>query len=216
MPEVHLPHLDDHDAHKPGSSGRSILKLALEVMLIGTGVFLGLAGEQWRESRGHHELAERSLKDFRGELQFNRQAVSDVHGYHSKLWEQMKQYYAAEEAARPPRPSVIGIRPAFFKDTAYTLALTTQALSHVEPSVAFAIADVYRLQQRLDGLMTPLMQSLYLNPPQGEHGDLTSVTKLYLDDAVRIEDGLLRMYDEVLPRIDHAIGESAPAAAQHE
>jgi hypothetical protein len=44
------------------------LKILLEVVLITAGVFLGLAGESWRESREHRELAEQSLRRFREEF----------------------------------------------------------------------------------------------------------------------------------------------------
>src|SRR6476646_1614723 len=75
MAEVHVPQLDEHDEHdavplpaaaRP-SRTPSIVKIALEVVLIGTGVFLGLAGEQWRESMRHRELADVSLRRFRTE-----------------------------------------------------------------------------------------------------------------------------------------------------
>jgi uncharacterized protein YjeT (DUF2065 family) len=75
MPDVHLPHLD-------GPQRKSLLKIALEVALISIGVFLGLAGEQWRERAQHHEMAEESLRRFRTELMANRQAVVKVKDYH--------------------------------------------------------------------------------------------------------------------------------------
>src|SRR5262249_16922783 len=61
VPEVHLPKLDEREEkHAPADPtaprrprGRSLAKIALEVLLISTGVFLGLAGEQWRENSQH-------------------------------------------------------------------------------------------------------------------------------------------------------------------
>ena len=55
MPDIHVPKLEAH------GSGHSIFKILLEVVLISAGVFLGLAGEQWRENARHRELAERTL-----------------------------------------------------------------------------------------------------------------------------------------------------------
>jgi hypothetical protein len=54
----------------------SWLKILLEVALITTGVFLGLAGEQWREQVRHRETAEASLRLFRAEILANSKAVS--------------------------------------------------------------------------------------------------------------------------------------------
>lgn len=104
MAEVHLPHLDDDDeaGAAPGvatapadarvpasripvpsaSHHRGIGKLLLEVLLISTGVFLGLAGEQWRETARHHELARDTLRRFRTEIVTNRKAVAAVKDYH--------------------------------------------------------------------------------------------------------------------------------------
>src|SRR6266516_4604802 len=51
------------------------------VVLISAGVFLGLAGEQWRESARHRALAEASLRRFRSEILTNRKAVAAVKDY---------------------------------------------------------------------------------------------------------------------------------------
>ena len=98
MPEVHLPHLEDEEdeqhedkpetpaaAPRHRARGKTALKLTLEVLLIGTGVFLGLAGEQWRESREHRERAQASLLRFHTELRDNRKAVAEVSDYHVRL-----------------------------------------------------------------------------------------------------------------------------------
>src|SRR5438309_1958868 len=83
MPEVHLPHLEDHDeaATRP-VHGFRIPKIMLEVILISTGVFLGLAGEQWRETSHKRELAETALRGLRRELDTNRKAVAARQDYH--------------------------------------------------------------------------------------------------------------------------------------
>ena len=62
MSDIHVPTLEAH------GSGHSIFKILLEVVLIGVGVFLGLAGEQWRENGRHREMAERTLRRFRAEI----------------------------------------------------------------------------------------------------------------------------------------------------
>jgi hypothetical protein len=76
MSDIHVPKLEAH------GSGHSIFKILLEVVLIEVGVFLGLAGEQWRENARHRELAERTLRRFRAEIVENRNAVVSVKDYH--------------------------------------------------------------------------------------------------------------------------------------
>jgi uncharacterized protein YjeT (DUF2065 family) len=77
MPDVHVP-----DIGARHGRGRSLLKIALEVLLIATGVFLGLAGEQWREHARHRDMAAEALRRFRAEVAVNRKAVADVKDYH--------------------------------------------------------------------------------------------------------------------------------------
>ena len=85
MPEAHIHKLDPH-ASKPDSTvkqppAKSIMHLAIEVPLIGVGVFPGLAGEQWREHRRHVELAESSLRGFRSEIVMNRKVVAGLKAF---------------------------------------------------------------------------------------------------------------------------------------
>src|SRR5689334_10344173 len=108
MPEVHLPHLEDEEPqeHAPDeqakgeppapqhSRRRSMLKLGLEVVLISTGVFLGLIGEQWRQSTEHRELAQQSLQRFRAEFRANNAEVERVHDRHVREYEGLKRYFA--------------------------------------------------------------------------------------------------------------------------
>jgi hypothetical protein len=84
VPDIHVPKLDAH-----GSGGHSVLKIVLEVILIGTGVFLGLAGEQWRERSHQREMAEQALRRFRTEVVANRKAVESVREYHDNLFKQL-------------------------------------------------------------------------------------------------------------------------------
>jgi hypothetical protein len=108
MPEVHVPKLEEHDeepeppAPVPQAErqhrrrGKSLLTIGLEVVLITTGVFLGLMGEQWRERSEQRELAETSLRRFRTEIMNNRKAVAAVTDYHAKLKRDLDAYFKLE------------------------------------------------------------------------------------------------------------------------
>src|SRR5258708_18014102 len=139
MPAVRVPKLDDHHDGGPHvvpmsvhrSHRKSIVTIALEVALIGTGVFLGLAGEQWREYARHREMAHAALRRFRAYPVTNRSAVAKVKDYHIDRMKALRVYLAAVRAHNaPPDFHLHGLQPAFFEHTAPDLALATQPLGY--------------------------------------------------------------------------------------
>jgi hypothetical protein len=220
MPEVHLPQLDEHEeeaapasasaspmaSHRP--RGKSLFTIALEVMLIGTGVFLGLAGEQWRENAHHREMAEASLRRFRTEILTNRQTVAGIKDYHVTMKKRLDAYFAADAKTRPNvEVKLRGVEPAFFEHTAWDLALATQALAYIDSSLAFALSRIYTSQQDYAELSRGVLQAMYvLNPIENEAAFFSAVL-VYYGDIVLWEPKLLSMYDELLPQIDRALGE---------
>lgn len=215
MSEVRLPHLEDeddeHQENTPDASaavphhrtrGKTALRLALEVLLIGTGVFLGLAGEQWRESRERRERAEASLRRFHTELRDNRKAVADVRDYHATLRTSLRQYLTATPAQRKSISlKMEGVRPALFETTAWDLALATQSLADIPQDLAYEISRIYRIQQGYVQLSQGMLNSMYINSPYTSGEAFLSSTAVYLDDVTALEPQLLKLYDEVLPKL---------------
>jgi hypothetical protein len=221
MPDVHVPKLDDHDdggAHAaPMSTHRSprksIVTIALEIALIGTGVFLGLAGEQWREYARHREMADAALRRFRAEAVANRSAVAAVKDYHIDRLKALNAYLAAVRKNRPaPEFGLHGLQPAFFEHTAWDLALATQSLAYIDSDLAFAISRVYNAQDTLVELTRGVTQAMYVNPPGVSQRSFLEAVAIYYGDATLSEPQLLKMYDELVPRIDRALGETAADA----
>jgi hypothetical protein len=226
VPEVHLPHLDDEeeadagpppeprdagDLFRPGAAHRSksLLKIGLEVLLISSGVFLGLMGEQWRERAQHRELADESLRRFRDEIVMNRKAVAAVKDYHVTAKEQLDAYVRADAATRQKIDvSLQGIQPASFERSAWDLAFATQSLAHIEPQLAFSLSRIYTLQQGYADLSRGILQAMYLRTPQENLAGFFAAVAIYYGDIVFYEPKLLKMYDEILPQIDRALGES--------
>ena len=203
MSDIHVPKLDAH------GGGHSILKILLEVLLIGIGVFLGLAGEQWRENARQRELADRMLQRFRAEIIQNRQAVIDVKDYHVALAGDLKKYFATDPARRQVGTVHVtkGFSPARLSHTVWDLALANQSLAYIEPDLGFALADVYRTQEQLTAMTTGLMQAMYINPPGEGLTRFFDSVAVYYGDATLIEPLLVGAYDAILPRIDHALGD---------
>jgi hypothetical protein len=226
VPEIHVPKLEEHDeepeapateahaieapfgARRPRA--RTLLKLALEVALIGTGVFLGLAGEQWRENARHRELAHDALRRFRSEVEANRQSVVRVKDYHVEMQRRIREFLAADAKSRPSHDvNLRGIEPAGFEHTAWDLALTTQSLAYIDSDLAFALARIYNLQQGYAELSRGVLQAMYIKPASQDLEGFFQAVDTYYGDVVLMEPKLMRMYDEILPRLDRALGGAA-------
>ena len=178
----------------------------LEVSLISASVFLGLMGEQWREHKAHHELAQEALRRFRAEIVTNRGSIASVLDYHVRTRAAITQHFA-----RPAKMRVLtdvdikGIQPAFFKRTAWELALATQSLSYVDADLAFALSDVYTLQDAYASQTRDILQAVYLEPPEIDPERFLAALRAYYGDIVLWEPALLRHYDELVRKLDHAI-----------
>jgi hypothetical protein len=229
MPDVHVPKLDDDDENSEETNaegaGGAVLsdvkapvaarprrthigKIVLEVLLISAGVFLGLAGEQWRQSAEHRELARESLRRFRSEIETNRKAVADVKDYHVTMRQKIGAYLAADANARKTLSVAMqGVRPVTFEHTAWDLAIATQSLTYIDRNLAFNLSRVYSVQDDYAVLSRAVLQAMYLRPPSQDLDGFFHAVALYYDDVVLSEPRLMTMYDEMLPQIDRALGE---------
>jgi len=179
-------------------------KMLLEVVLIGFAVFLGMAADQWRSDRQHQQQARAALERFRKELQDNKAAVEKVREYHVRTRQDIIGYLDPKTRAKT-NLAMQGFLPAKFEQTAWDLALATQALADIDQAIAFELTGIYSAQRTYDELSKGLTQAMYLRPP-GENLDafLQSV-KVYYDDIVIQEPDLLARYNRILPMIDSAL-----------
>jgi hypothetical protein len=204
MPDVHVPKLGEH------TTGKSIVHIALEVILISTGVFLGLMGEQWRERSHQRELAEQALRRFRTEITENRKAVEGVRDYHVTLQKQLQTEYDKPPAKRNPgNIEIHGIRPANFDQAAWDLALGTQSLAYIDSDLGLSLSNIYNVQGRISEMTRGIIGSMYLAPPIDDRNTSTFMGALliYYGDMVILEPRLLTMYGDALQKIDKALGD---------
>ena len=179
-------------------------KVIVEVVLISAGVFLALLGDQWRENAHDRRLAMDSLRRFRTEIVANQKSVASVKDYHVTLYKSLQAYLGADPKTRARETVRInGLQPAFFEQTAWDLALATQSLSHIESDLAFRLSRAYGLQRAYGQFTINIMQAIYLRPMEENFDGLAA----YYGDLVLWEPQLLQMYDDLLPRIDRALGE---------
>ncbi|HUQ51006.1 MAG TPA: hypothetical protein VM692_02215 [Gammaproteobacteria bacterium] len=186
--------------------GRTAASMAVQVVLIALGVFLGLAGEEWRGDRENHRLAIETLQRFRTEVTANREAVAQVKDYHSERHAELIAYFAAtEEQKSGVALHIAGIQPPRFERTAWDLALATGTLTYIDSELAFALSRTYAVQATTDQLGRGLTDAMYLRSPDGDPEGFFSALKLYYDDLTEIEPNLLPVYDKLLTAIDEAL-----------
>jgi hypothetical protein len=192
--------------------GKSVLKIVLEVVLIGFGVFLGLMGDQWREQAQHRESAQASLRYFKTEIEANRKALAAVTEYHAKTAQGLQDFFKSDvpKTSANFKVDVHGIGPVFFERTAWDLALATQALSYLDSDLAFALSRVYTLQNGYAAQQQAIVQSTMYGRSwnQDFEGYFRSVLG-YFNDLNYLDPTLMRAYDEVLPKLDRALGSAA-------
>jgi hypothetical protein len=192
-----------HSGWQRGSWGR----LLVEVALITIGVFLALLVDEWRERAEHRRLAADTLRRIRTEFRANRAAVAAVKDKHVAYLTRISDYFNADAAARASMPyPFLPTDPAFLEYTAWDLALATQALGYLDPDVAQATAHVYAVQRQLDAAGRDATHVMYLHAGNTDPTPLTRSLAVYFGDCTLIEPRLLKLYDEILPRLDAAIG----------
>jgi hypothetical protein len=189
---------------------KSLLMIGLEVLLISGGVFLGLMGEQWRERTEQRELANNALRRFRTEIQANRSAVAAKVEYHAKLRSEVQAYFKTKGNANVNMSQ--GLGPVFFEQAAWDLAIATQALAYMDADLSFSISRVYTIQQGYAGHQATVAPTIIFgrSPTQDPEAFWRPVL-WYLGDISFFDPEILKAYDDILPRIDRALGEPTSA-----
>ena len=186
---------------------RSWGRVFVEVALITVGVFLALLVDEWRERAEHRQLADDTLRRIRTEFRTNRAAVASVKDKHVAYLKRISDYFNADATARASMSyPFLPTDPAFLEYTAWDLALATQALGYLDPDLAQATAHVYAVQRQLDAATRDATHVMYLHAGNADPGPLTRSLAVYFGDCTIIEPRLLKLYDEILPRLDAAIG----------
>ena len=185
---------------------RTAASMVLQVVLIAVGVFLGLAGEEWREDRENRRLAAEMLRRFRTELVTNRETVMGIKDYHVERLAELKTFFAAPVDQRDATVvKFAGIRPPFFERTAWDLAIATQSLTFVDAELAFALSRTYGFQNLANELGRGVVDAMYARPPTEADTNFFAVLELYYSDLTGLEPGLVAAYDELIPAIDEAL-----------
>jgi len=190
---------------------RSFFNLLFEVVLIAVGVFLALWANNWHEDREHRAQAKAALRNFVGEMEANRQATQRNRAYHETFARELREFLASKEPANEDRLNKSvhfeGMRPVIFEHTAWDLALATQALSYLDPDLAFDISKVYTKQNAFEKLEDSFLAAAFT--PSSLSSDnvkgMAAAMELYLIDVNLQEPAILQLYDKVIPEVKGAI-----------
>ena len=193
---------------------KSLLNLILEVVLISIGVYLALWANNWHQEREHRGLAHSALRNFADELRANQQAVQRERQYHETLARQLHEFLISNE---PPTEERLqksvqfkGVRPVTFEHTAWDLALATQALSYLQPDLAFDISKVYTAQSAFQTLENSFLASAFTPATFSTDNvkGLVASMEYYLRDINQKDPAILELYDKVIPEVDQALSTS--------
>jgi hypothetical protein len=198
-----------------GEHPRSFLNLLFEVALIAIGVFIALWANNWHENREHRAQAHAALRNFAGEMEANRLATQGNRQYHETLARELHEFLASNELPSGDRfqKSVHfqGIRPVIFEHTAWDLALATQALSYLEPELAFDISKVYTKQSAFQKLEDSFLAAAFT--PASLSSDnfkgRATAMEVYLDDVNLLEPAMMARYEEIVPKVKGALSGDA-------
>ncbi len=190
---------------------RSFFNLLFEIVLIAVGVFLALWANNWHEDREHRAQAKAALRNFVGEMEANRQATQRNRTYHETFARELREFLASKEPANEDRLNKSvhfeGMRPVIFEHTAWDLALATQALSYLDPDLAFDISKVYTQQNAFQKLEDSFLAAAFT--PASLSSDnvkgMATAMELYLIDVNQQEPAILQLYDKVIPEINSAL-----------
>ncbi len=187
---------------------KSLVGLLIEVVLIGVSVFLALVANQWNDARQHRERANETLRYFREEIVTNQKAIETRRQYHEALRGDIESFLQSDTPKTLqsfyPMVHFHGLEPVTFERSAWDLALANQSLSYLAPKLAYAISRVYTRQQALQTLENSFLQSV-LGPSTFASQDATGFARSmesYLIDVNTQEPDLLKLYAQLLPKID--------------
>jgi hypothetical protein len=198
-----------------GEHRRSFFNLVIEVALITVGVFLALWANNWHENSEHRAEARAALRNFASEMEVNREATQRYRPYHETLARELHEFLGSKEPPSDDRfnKSVHfqGMRPVIFEHTAWDLALATQALSYLNPDLAFDISKVYTRQNAIQKLEDSFLASAFTPATLSSDSlkGLAPAMEIYLIQVNLEEPAMVSLYEQIIPEVKRALAGKA-------
>lgn len=187
--------------------------LFAQLFFIAAGVYLGNQADDWKQERAHREAARVTLQNFRTELAANRDLLVRPRRVLAAYADSM----TTSERRGDPAPKSVrdalerlgwqGTVPVTFNHTAWDLAMGTQSLSYLPPSLAFKIARVYNFQEHIHDSQRAASAALFNPAGMSDAQIYPWLLALggYVGDMSYAMPDMARMYDDILPRLDSAL-----------
>lgn len=188
----------------PINRRRSYL-LLVESALIVASILLAFALNGWWEARQERQLAERAITAFEQEITRNRDNLRQVMPYHLALQERLGELTRAGSIRTMDDfvgGGFEGFKPPLLATTAWRSALATGALAHMDYDMVAELSAVYTVQELFAEASNPrFVQDAGAWTEENIPSTMFTAI-LYLGDVTAIAPELVRMYQQVLMRID--------------
>jgi hypothetical protein len=182
----------------------SIPAVTLQIFSIIFSILLALSVNEWKEARGRKEVANKSLENFRREIETNRDAIEkslrDQKSVMNLLDRSLKEMHKKEEKLSVSVPS---IDLPDVTTTTWETAMATNALAHLDYAVIQKLSGIYLQQKWLMSLEDKVFTTILASSSYDEENVEGLTMSLYtgLKNIVRVESALLELYDETLPML---------------
>lgn len=120
--------------------------------MIAFSVLLALSAQNWNDHRKQELLAREALANIRAEIGNNAARIRGEIPEQQKVADALQVYREALQAGGSPAPPQISLHPPFFSSAAWSTALSTQALAHVDFREVQSLAAFYEMRHWLDRL----------------------------------------------------------------
>jgi hypothetical protein len=165
----------------------------LEAMMIAFGVLLALSLESWHEHRKQQALAREALDNIHAELTRNAQRIEGALPKQRVVAEALQAFADSLEAGGEPQVPRLALYPPLLSTAAWSTAMSTQALAHMEFQTVQGFASFYEMLRWLDRLEEAWLRVIMeprgntLEAKQQWAGSMVNTMLAYIE----IEDALL-------------------------
>jgi len=181
----------------------SIPGIAMQILSIIFSILLALSVNEWKEARGRREVANKSLDNFRREIENNRDVIEkslrDQKAVISLLHENLRDAGTDKEVL----VTVPSIDLPDLVTTTWESAVANDALAHLDYALINKLSGIYLQQKWLmsleDKIFTTILNSSSYNEENSE--GLTASLYSGLKNIIKVETALLGLYEETLPML---------------
>lgn len=192
---------------------RKLPGVLLDSALIVASILLAFALNGWWEARQERQLAEKALNSIEIEIAQNRRNVLAAMPYHQRLQALFTELSAAGSIRTFEDVRGLegfdGFQPAVVTTTAWSTAINTGALNHMNYELVNELSAVYALQERF----AEYSDFRHLLAPEAMADANIAATmfsaEIYLIDVLTGAQELVATYDAILSRLRDNTGPAA-------